>query len=463
VHSRLLGLLLTLMAVVLIALGVPLGISMASARTQQTFLDRLNDASRFVSVAQQRPADDDGTLLASQLARYEEVYGIAAAVLDRQGQVLVASRPRLAVPSLGQRAEQRVRAALTGRRSEPPGVIWPWSSAPLVVAEPVINGGDTVGAVITVSSADRARMDIAKSWVLLGMGELAALGVCVILARRLSRWILRPVHDLDVAAHEIATGQMTARVLRGTGPPELRRLAISFNEMAGNVQALVDRQRSFVADASHQLRNPLHALLLRLDSLSMRAPPEWMPEVDAAATEGRHLARMLEGLLELAAVEHGGIAPRQLDLVSIVEQRVDAWAEAFRTKQMNVRRLGCNAPVHALADCDAVSGALNVVIDNAVKFGPAGSTVTVAAYHDAEDAVVSVRDEGQGLAEEELVRVGERFWRSRRHQNIEGFGLGLAIARTLLQQCNGRLEIRPGLPRGLEVLLRFPISGEAIG
>jgi signal transduction histidine kinase len=460
VHARLLGLLLALMAVVLVALGVPLGISMAAARTQRAFLDRLNDASRFVSVVQERQAAADTTLLASSLARYDEVYGIAAAVLDSAGRVQVASRPGLDLASLGRHGQQRVEAALRGRRSEPPHPIWPWSNAPLVVAEPVIDGGDTVGAVITVSPADRTRREIARSWALLGLGELAALAGCIVLAWRLSRWILRPVHDLDVTAHEIATGQMTARVLRGTGPPEIRRLASSFNEMAGNVQALVERQRSFVADASHQLRNPLHALLLRLDSLSMQAPTEWMPEVNAAATEGRYLARMLEGLLELAAVEHGRSALKHVDLVPIVELRIDAWAEAFRTKQISVRRLGA-APVHALADSDAVSGALNVVMDNAVKFGPAGSTVTVAAYHDAEDAVVSVRDEGAGLAEEEFVRVGERFWRSRRHQNIEGFGLGLAIARTLLEQCNGRLEIRRGLPRGLEVLLRLPSDRHA--
>jgi signal transduction histidine kinase len=93
-----------------------------------------------------------------------------------------------------------------------------------------------------------------------------------------------------------------------------------------------------------------------------------------------------------------------------------------------------------------------------VKFGPDGSAVTVAAYREDTAAVVAVRDEGPGLTPEELTRVGERFWRSRRHQNVDGFGLGLAIARTLLSHCGARLEFRPGSPSGLEVQLRFPAA-----
>ena len=92
-RARLLGLVLALMAVGLLALGVPLAVNVAYVRTQRTFLDRLNDTNRFVVVAQQDQPGGDTALLASELARYDEAYGIAAAVLDRDGKVRVASRP----------------------------------------------------------------------------------------------------------------------------------------------------------------------------------------------------------------------------------------------------------------------------------------------------------------------------------------------------------------------------------
>ena len=93
--ARLLGLLLGLLVVVLLALGAPLGMSMASARTQQMFLDRLSDTSRFASIAQLDRSVADNAVLAAELARYDEVYGIAVAVLGRDGQALVSSRPGL--------------------------------------------------------------------------------------------------------------------------------------------------------------------------------------------------------------------------------------------------------------------------------------------------------------------------------------------------------------------------------
>ena len=460
-RTRLLGLVLGLMAVVLLALGVPLAADLAAVRTQRVYLDRLNDANRFVSVAQQAERAGDTSALAGELARYDAVYGIAVAVLDRGGRVRAASRPGLVTDALGARSRRLAAVALSGHYGRPPKAIWPWTGDPLVVAEPVITGGDVVGAVVTVSPTDRLRGAIVRAWLALALGELVAVAGCALLASRLTRWILRPVHDLDIAAHEIATGRMAARALHGGGPPELRRLTHTFNEMAANLERLVERQRRFVADASHQLRNPLQALLLRLDSLALRARTGAEPEVDAAAREGRHLAGILERLLDLAQAEDAAALPEWVDLVPIVEQRIDAWSAAACAKQMTIRRAGGTAHVEVIADVVALSSALDVVLDNAVKFGPPGSTVRVSIDREAEGAVVGVQDEGPGLRPDELRRAGDRFWRGRRHQNLEGSGLGLAIARTLLEDSGARLDIRPGEPRGLEVLIR--LEGSVLG
>jgi signal transduction histidine kinase len=124
---------------------------------------------------------------------------------------------------------------------------------------------------------------------------------------------------------------------------------------------------------------------------------------------------------------------------------------------------GGDAHADALADPVALSSALDVVLDNAIKFGPAGSSVRVSVEQAGDGAVVAVRDEGPGLGPDELRRAGDRFWRGRRHQNVAGSGLGLAIARTLLEQSGGSLELRSLRRRGLEARLRLGVAEPAQG
>jgi signal transduction histidine kinase len=439
------------MAVVLVALGVPLAIDVASVQTQRVFLDRLNDANRFVQVAQQQ---GDVSVLSAKLARYDEVYGIGVALLDRDGHVRAASRPALEHQTLDRGTRRLAAVALSGQHGEPPRAVWPWRDDPLVVAQPVINGGDVVGAVVTLSPTTGLRRSIARGWLEIVLGELLAVIGCALLASRLTRWILRPVDELDLTAHQIATGRMAARALDVTGPAELRRLTTSFNVMAANVERLVVRQRDFLGDASHQLRNPLHALLLRLDWLALRAPEGCEAEVEAAASEGRHLAGILERLLRLAQAEDADPLPERIAFGPIVAQRIEAWSPAARAKRMTIRRDG-EADVAVVADPIALSSALDVVLDNAVKFGPPGSIVRVSVERAGDGAVVAVADEGPGLPLEELGRAGDRFWRGRGHQNVDGSGLGLAIARTLLEHSGARLELCPRTPHGLEARLFF--------
>ncbi len=131
-------------------------------------------------------------VLAAKLARYDEVYGIAVAVLDHNGHVRAASRPGLTQQTARAPVRRLAGIALTGHHGEPPRAVWPWSGAPLVVAQPVINGGDVIGAVVTLSPTDRLRRSVARSWLIVVLGELIALIGCALLASRLTRWILRP-------------------------------------------------------------------------------------------------------------------------------------------------------------------------------------------------------------------------------------------------------------------------------
>ncbi|CAM02111.1 signal transduction histidine kinase [Saccharopolyspora erythraea NRRL 2338] len=451
-RARITALLLTLVACLLLALSVPLALSTAARETEGVFLDRLNDTERFAGLAEQATTDVDLPWLAGELARYQQVYGITAAVLDRDGAVRTGSSP----PGPSIAADPAVRAALAGRRSEAPRWVAPWQPEPLVVAVPVLRAGDVVGAAVTISPTTELRQRVAWWWALVAGGALVAVVVCTLLTSRLARWVLRPVHDLDAVAHDIAQGRFDARVGDAGGPPELRRLTTSFNDMADAVQTSWQRQRSFVSDASHQLRNPLSALLLRQQALEMDLPPELREDWASAQEEGRRLHRVLDELLALATAEQSVSPPAEISLGDLVDERIASWQPAAGQRGIGLERTGAD-DVRGFADPTALGSALDAVLDNAIKFSPEGGRVVVDVGTSDEDAVITVLDEGPGLAADELDRIGNRFWRSPRHQNVEGSGLGVSIAKALLASFGGALEARNRERRGLAVAVRVPV------
>ncbi|GAA3295097.1 HAMP domain-containing sensor histidine kinase [Streptomyces cinereospinus] len=359
------------------------------------------------------------------------------------------------LPSTGE-VREAFDEALLSRRSDDPEQVWPWQVARLVVASPVIRDGDVVAVVVTDSPTGQMRARTLYGWLVIAAGETAAMLLAVGAALRLTGWVLRPVRVLDATAHEIATGRLKSRVAVASGPPELRRLARSFNEMVDNVEVVLEQQRAFVADASHQLRNPLAALLLRIELLALELP-EGNEEIASVQAEGKRLARVLDDLLDLALAEHAEADLRLTDIGALGAERVAAWAPTAGAK--GVRLVGDCPPTTAWADPVTLSSALDAVIDNAVKFTPEGEEVRVTVAANGALATVVVADRGPGLTDEELTRVGDRFWRSGRHQNVRGSGLGLSITRALLTAAGGSIAYERHAPHGLKVTLRVPRNG----
>ncbi|PVE04240.1 sensor histidine kinase [Streptomyces scopuliridis] len=458
-RTRLLPLLIILMAGVLLALGFPLAVSLAAAEQQRVVVDRIDDTARVAALAQfvsesRSGAQERRTMLEAELTRYYEVYGVRAGVFYRDNGVMARAPEGWSVPEEGP-ARQSFEEALLGRRSGDPEQVWPWQNGRLIVDSPVVRDGDVVAVVVTDSPTGQMRSRILHGWLIIAAGEVAAMLLAVGAAIRLTGWVLRPVRVLDAATHDIATGRMNSRVAAAGGPPELRRLASSFNEMADNVEDVLEQQRAFVADASHQLRNPLAALLLRIELLGLELP-EGNEEIASVRTEGKRLAQVLDDLLDLALAEHAAADLRLTDIGEVAAERVAAWRALAEEK--GVRLTEHRAAVTAWADPIALSSALDAVIDNALKFTPAGEEVTVTVARNGTTSKIVINDGGPGLTDDELARIGDRFWRSNRHQNIKGSGLGLSITRALLAAGGGSIAYEHGEPRGLRVTLSVPRS-----
>lgn len=451
-RTRLAVILYVPLLLVLTVVGAAYAVSVARADQQAVYLDRLADTSYLAITARQSLAADDPAIVSGDLERYRQVYGIDAAVLDQAGTTWATNGLDVA------QVDERV-AALAGRRSELRTGLLPWTVQRVVVAEPVFDGGDLVGAVVTVSDSQDLSRGVWLSWGVLVAAGLVLCLLAVVVAHRIAGWVLRPVGAVDAAMAQIGAGRLDARIPPATGPPELRAVVARFNEMAARVEHLMHRQQDFVHNASHELRNPLNALMLRIEDLSLTVPPEHADEVAHVRAEAARMRSILDALLLLADDVDQGSGVRPVDVADLVARRVDSWRMLAPDHPLV---LGSpDAPRWARADRTALECAVDAVIDNAVKFAPPGEPIEVSVSGPPArraDGVVEVvvRDHGPGVPPGQLALLTERFWRGPEHSAVRGSGLGLAIASELLATGDG--EVRLELPDdgGLRVRLRVP-------
>ena len=458
--ARLLVIMVFVVGLLAAGLGIPLALANGQAVQQRLFTARLTDTLYYASSAERPITEADYTQLRDELRRYDEIYRDAVLVLDTAGRLLVTSRDP--APVLDEDALARVQLALNRQPSEPYPLLLPWDDRPLVLAEPVLDDTEVRGVVVTVSSTAAVRADALRVWSLIAAAGLVALGLGVLVALPVVRWILRPVRRLDEGTDRVAAAVLAGAepepVADGAGPPELRRLSESFDRMAGTVARAYAAQRVFVADASHQLRNPLTALRLRLSNLEGHVDAAAADDQVGAREEAERLSTLLDGLLALARAERS--APVVVvDVDAGVDDRIDAWRPLAEHSGLALLREGARG-LRVSGPEGVVETVLDAVLDNAVKFTPAGGRVTVAVGADADEVRLSVTDTGPGLEPDELERATDRFWRSPAQSNVEGSGLGLAIAAHTVSQSGGRLVLTRPADGGLRVTAHLPRAAD---
>ena len=314
--------------------------------------------------------------------------------------------------------------------------------------------GPLVGIVILARSTQSLDDEIVALWVILGTISVVAMLAAALLAFALARWVSRPLAGLDAAAGRLADGDLAIRAVVDSGPPELRRLAATFNTMAGRLEALVHGNRAVIADVSHQLRTPLAALRLRLDLLAADTDPATGHELAGALEELARLSRLVDGLLAVARAENVVPVPAAVDVAEVARERVVAWHPVAddRGITLSVAPAAPRAPVLAWIGEGHLEQVLDNLVANALDALGAGGHITVTATVTTAGAQVTVADDGPGMSAEDRERAFLRFSTS----NPNGTGLGLAIVHRLVTSNGGtaRLAETPG--GGLTVILDFP-------
>jgi signal transduction histidine kinase len=454
VSRRLLISYLALAIVVLALLEIPLGISYARNERHDLSTNVERDAVALASLAedaleQRAPAPPAVTRLAR---RYQSDTGGRVVVVDAQGRALVDSESQGVGADFSSRPE--IAAALDGTVATGTRHSNTLGTDLLYVAVPAASGGTVHGAVRITYPTSEVDERVRRYWLVLAAIAAVVLAVAVALAGGFARWIVRPLSRVEEAAGEVAAGNLNVR-LPASGPPELRRLAGSFNEMVVQLDSLLHSQEQFVADASHQLRTPLTALRLRLENLARDGDVRREDELEGALDELERLSALVDGLLTLARADRAAGTPVELDVASGLDERVDAWSAL--AEEQHVRLVArVDGRVHALATPGRLEQVLDNLLANALEVAPAGSDIELTAARSGPSVEIRVRDRGPGMSTEEITHAFDRFWRAGADE--AGFGLGLAIVQRLVHADGGEIELQPREGGGLEAILRLRAS-----
>ncbi len=275
------------------------------------------------------------------------------------------------------------------------------------------------------------------------------------------RW-LKPLEKMVAQAEGITAENLAAR-LPQEDDGELGRMAAAFNRTLGRLEDSFRTLDRFVADASHELRTPLTTLrsVGEVGLRRSRTVEEYREIIGSMLEEAQRLHQLVERLLDLASAEGGAktvhAEPLRLDqFVGACVAEIGILAE-YKNQHVEISAEECRV----LADPVLLRQALQNLIDNAMKYSPAGATIRVTVAVQGGDGRVTVADEGPGIPPEHAARIANRFYRveDSRVRGRGGFGLGLAITKAYLRVMGGRLEVAPGSHKGSRFTLVLPGAG----
>ena len=297
----------------------------------------------------------------------------------------------------------------------------------------------------------------------IALRSLAPFAVLVPMLSVLIAWIVartvRPVRGFAEALRRRRPDDVQPVAVDGL-PDEVRPVAVELNELLARLRAALDRERAFLADAAHELRTPLTALDLQAQAVAAASAGDREAALGNLRAGVARVARLVEQLLAIAREQHGPtVAAVPLDLDEMVRRTVAEFVPLAEAAGIDLGIESAEA-VRVAGDADALRRLIANLLDNAVRYTPAGGRVDVAVGREAgapSRAVVTVTDTGPGIPPEERERVFARFHRIPGTAGT-GSGLGLALARSIAGRHDGEvlLEDGPG-GRGLRVLLRLPV------
>ena len=292
--------------------------------------------------------------------------------------------------------------------------------------------------------------------ILISVAVVSALGSLA------SKSMLSPIRRMIKRIDKISGDNLSTRLDDVDSQDELRELTERINKMLDNLEQSFDRQKKFVSDASHELKTPI-AVIQGYSNLLLRwgkSDPAVLDEsLESIAREADNMKRIVEQLLLLAKIGRYMFTPENVELSAELSSVMDGYSLVCKTHKFE---FVSNGEIFAKLDRNMFTECVRAVIDNAVKYSDENTAVTVTLKSEDGYAVIKIADCGQGISEADLPHIFDRFYRcdKSRNRDAHSSGLGLTIAKSIVEMMGGTIEAESELKKGSVFTLRFPEKEE---
>jgi signal transduction histidine kinase len=334
---------------------------------------------------------------------------------------------------------------------------------------PVEVGGTSVGWLLFESfrgsasppeSPESNFLDRVNQAILLG--ALGATAVALLIGVLLARTISRPVRELTAATQVVAQGELGHQVTV-RGQDELGELAASFNRMSADLAQSAELRRQMTADIAHELRTPLSLIMGYTEALSDGKLEGRVETFDILHEEAQRLSRLVDDLRTLSLADAGelSLTRRLVAPLTLLERAASAHAAQAQGQNVALRVEVEQGLPEIEVDPDRIAQVLDNLVSNALRYTPAGGEIVLSATQQPGSLYIHVRDNGAGIDPKELPHIFDRFYRGdkARHQEDGESGLGLAIARSLVQAHSGSISATSDIGAGTTFSIQLPASG----
>lgn len=398
-----------------------------------------NAASKVASMLQGMPANYNvfvGTIMEGTIGTVKETIDSDVIIVNQWGrpvQSTLDASVTIDVP------EAALKQVLNGQVYRRQSIFIGELGNSYTVGVPIYSDDESAVIGCVFVTAPQVRVNTAMRGILLTylVCGLAVMLFAFAILYFITRQITRPLYEMTLAARSYAKGDFSRRI---TVEPEgeLGALAATFNQMADNLDKLETMRRGFIADVSHELRTPMTTIGGFVDGiLDGTIPPELEQKyLLLVSEEVKRLSRMVNNLLDVARVQSGEITYQMnpFDLTETTHRVLLTMEDRIRENQIDLQLCLPEDPVYVVGDRDAVYRVIYNLVDNAVKFTPAQGAITVTMSRREGKMLLAVRNTGQGIPEDEVGKIFERFYKTdkSRGENRKGVGLGLYMVKSIV-------------------------------
>lgn len=312
-----------------------------------------------------------------------------------------------------------------------------------IVARSVVSEGSVIGSVVALASTGFQTLvfDIFRIFLVSAFFCLILAFICIYY---LTKSMVKPLQQMSKATKQFAMGDFTYRI-KIHGSDELADLGRAFNDMAEALDMLEGTRRSFVSNVSHELKTPMTSIAGFIDGILDGTIPKDKQEyyLNIVSAEVRRLSRLVVSMLNMSKIESGDVEmkPSNYDLSEQIINILLTFEQKISEKNIEIRGLDGLKPSYIVADPDMIYQAIYNLFDNAVKFTNDGGYIEVTLTEHNSEIEVSIKNSGEGIKEEELSHIFERFYKVDKSRSLDakGSGLGLYIVKLMIEMHGGRV------------------------